>query len=123
MAIGAAAHGVRRGDNMRLDLTVRNGARAGKRLRVGLVCIERYDVEESSSDSSTSRETREDIAHEEWTEVDIGVAQQGLSFTIPPDAPFSYRGTCLSFEWRAEACEIARLRPDPVASFVFEVRP
>ena len=123
--IGVTAQ-VRRGEDVPLTITIRDGAHTGLRLRVGIVCVERYDVEESTdtdTGQSSRRVTREDVAHEEWREVSASGAQQGLSFVVPAEGPYSYRGSCLSFEWHAEALEIARLRPDAVASATFEVRP
>jgi hypothetical protein len=118
----AAGGPVRRGEAVDVTIAIRDGAHTGVRLRVGVLCVERYDVEESTK-NSTRRVTREDFAHEEWREVSASEAQQGLSFAVPADGPYSYRGSCLSFEWHAEALEIARLRPDAVASCTFEVRP
>ncbi len=113
---------VRRGRSLDVAISIRDGAHTGVRLRVGVLCLERYDVEESTK-NSTRRVTRKDFAHEEWREVSASEAQQGLTFAVPAEAPYSYRGSCLSFEWHAEALEIARLRPDAVASCTFEVRP
>jgi hypothetical protein len=113
---------VRRGETVDVAITIRDGAHTGVRLRVGVLCLERYDVEESTK-NSTRRVTREAFAHEDWREVSASEAQQGLSFALPAEGPYSYRGSCLSFEWQAEALEIARLRPDAVASCTFEVRP
>ncbi len=118
----AASGPVRRGENVDVTITISDGAHTGVRLKVGVLCLERYDVEESTK-NSTRRVTREDFAHEEWREVSASEAQQGLSFAVPAEAPYSYAGSCLSFEWHAEALEIARLRPDAVASCSFEVRP
>ena len=118
----AAGGPVRRGETVDVTITIRDGAHTGVRLRVGVLCVERYDVEESTK-NSTRRVTREDFAHEEWREVSASEAQQGLSFAVPAEGPYSYAGSCLSFEWHAEALEIARLRPDAVASCTFEVRP
>jgi hypothetical protein len=117
----AASGPVRRGGTVDVTITIRDGAHTGVRLRVGVLCLERYDVEESTK-NSTRRVTREDFAHEEWREVSASEAQQGLSFAVPAEGPYSYAGSCLSFEWHAEALEIARLRPDAVASCTFEVR-
>lgn len=114
---------VRRGENVPLAITIRDGANTGLRLRVGIVCVERYDVEESTTDNETHRVTREAIAHEEWREVSASEAMSGLAFTVPADAPYSYTGSCLSFAWNADACEVAKLRPDAVATSTFTVRP
>jgi hypothetical protein len=118
----AATGPARRGESVDVAITIRDGAHTGVRIKVGIFCLERYDVEESTK-NSTRRVTREDVAHEEWLEVSPSEAQQGLSFVVPAEGPYSYQGSCLSFEWRAEALEIARLRPDAVADCTFEVRP
>jgi hypothetical protein len=113
---------VRRGEPVHIPLLIRDGADSGVRLRVGVFCLERYDVGERNKDDSY-RVTKENHAHEEWREVSAAEAQQGLSFVVPAEAPYTYGGECLSFEWHAEALEIARIRPDAVASCTFEVRP
>ncbi|MGH3043205.1 MAG: hypothetical protein ACRDM2_00620 [Gaiellaceae bacterium] len=113
---------IRRGEDVGIAITIRGGAHTGVRLRVGILCVERYDVEKSTKDGSY-RVTEEEFAHEEWREISASEAQQGLTFAVPAAAPYSYRGSCLSFEWRAEALEIARFRPDAVARCIFEVRP
>lgn len=118
----AITDAVRRGQSVQVAVAIRNGAHSALRLKVGVLCLERYDVEESDKDT-THRVTREDFAHEEWREVSASEAQQGLTFAIPAEAPYSYQGSCLSFVWHAEALEVARMRPDPVASCDFEVRP
>jgi hypothetical protein len=118
----STAEAVRRGEPVDLAITIRDGAHSGVRLRVGVFCLERYDVEHQGKDT-THRVTKENRAHEEWREVSTSEAQQGLSFVVPAEAPYTYAGSCLSFEWHAEALEIARMRPDAVASCTFEVRP
>lgn len=118
----SAPASIRRGEDVDVGITIRDGAHTGVRLRVGILCVERYDVEQSTKDGS-HRVTKEDSAHEEWREVSASEAQQGLTFAVPAEAPYSYQGSCLSFEWHAEALEVARLRPDAVASSTFEVRP
>ena len=47
--------------------------------------------------------TSDEIAHETWLPVETISGAQSLRFTIPPDAPFSYRGDCLSFKWEVVA--------------------
>jgi hypothetical protein len=108
---------VRRGETIDLAITIRDGSHTG-----GVFCLERYDVEMSTKDG-TERVTEEALAHEDWREVAPSEAQHGLSFVVPREGPYSYARECLSFEWHAEALEIAKLRPDAVASCTFEVRP
>ena len=36
-----------------------------------------------------------------------------MRFAIPPDAPFSHEGECLSFAWRVTARTHAALARDP----------
>ena len=88
------------------------------------------DVEETTQNdvgkstvSQTRRVTRESVAHEEWREISASEAMGGIAFTVPAEAPYSYMGSCLSFTWNAEACEVAKLRPDAVAGSTFTVRP
>jgi len=126
----AVTGSVRRGENVPLAITIQDGAHTGLRLRVGIVCVERYDVQETTdvdagetTTQQTRRVTRESVAHEEWREVSASEAMGGIAFTVPADAPFSYTGSCLSFVWNADACEVAKLRPDAVATSTFTVRP
>jgi hypothetical protein len=46
-----------------------------------------------------------------------------VRFKLPPDAPFSYRGHCLSYVWRVSAREPRRLRFDPATNVELQVRP
>ena len=103
-------------------ITIRDGAHTGVRLRVGILCLERYDVEESTK-NSTRRVTREDFAHEEWREVSASEAQQGLTFAVPAEAPVLLHGLVPLVRVARGGVEIARLRPDAVASCTFEVQP
>ncbi|KKK74042.1 hypothetical protein LCGC14_2887710, partial [marine sediment metagenome] len=86
-------------------------------VKVGLVCTEFYDAEDTQYTgdgvTTTSRSTSVATASEQWMEAAPGTRSQTFRFTIPGDSPFSYEGKCLSYAWRATASEQRRLRRDP----------
>ena len=88
-------------------------------VEVGLVCTEFYDEESSWTDGEghthTSRTTSEATAHEAWLPVESAAGVQNVRFTIPPEAPFSYRGNCLSLKWEVVARGRRRRRLDAQA--------
>lgn len=104
--VAAPDREVRRGEQIEALVTIGDPRELGD-VEVGLVCTEHYDEKVSSrgSDGSTthSRSTREAVAHETWVPVESASGVQSVRFTIPPDAPFSYQGTCLSFTWELVA--------------------
>jgi hypothetical protein len=98
---------VRRGGEVEALVTI-SSARKLVDVEVGVVCTEYYDELDTGRDytddtTSTSRLTRDAVAHETWSPVENVSGVQSVRFTIPPDAPFSYRGECLSFKWELVA--------------------
>lgn len=88
----------------------------GERLELGLICTERFDYEQvtrSREGTQRSRQTREVPAHEDWREVDRNAPEQTITFDIPPQAPFSFEGDCVSYAWRVSAREPRARRMDP----------
>lgn len=96
--------------------------KASDRLELGLVCTEFYDVRKSNGRGGSNRVTSQVVAFEDWRPYDGGPAQT-VRFKLPPDAPFSYRGHCLSYVWRVSAREPRRLRFDPATNVELQVRP
>ena len=118
---------LRRGDEVHARLRLLNPEGIGEKFEIGLVCTERYDVKQvhhnpNGADSS-SRETAEAVAHEEWRPADASEQLQSFSFGIPLDAPFSHEGACLSFAWRVCAREPVRMRSDEASDAPVWVRP
>jgi hypothetical protein len=108
LQVGASEQEARRGEEVEAFVTVPRARRVGE-VEVGLVCTECYGEESTYSDSSgthtSSRSTVEEIAHEAWRSVESAQGEQRVHFTIPPEAPFSYEGDCLSFNWEVVARE------------------
>ena len=106
LEVAASDPEVRRGEEVEALVTISN-ARKLADVEVGVVCTEYYDELDTDNDtddmSSTSRLTSDDLAHETWSPVEAVSGVQSVRFTIPPDAPFSYRGECLSFKWELVA--------------------
>jgi len=98
LQVDAGVHGVRRGEEVEALVTIASAKGLGD-LEVGLVCTEYYDEETTDSDGDTSRSTAEEIAYEDWLQVEELTGVQSVRLAIPADAPFSYEGTCLSFKW------------------------
>ena len=114
LKVTLSATQARRGDSIdaRLEVT-----RAGDdEIEIGLVCTEYYDVEKTSysSNGGTShyRDTEDAIAHEDWRPASPSQSIHNVRFQIPPDAPFSFKGSCLAFEWRVSARQPKRMRFD-----------
>lgn len=111
LQVRASDQVVRRGEEVEALITISSPGKLGN-VEVGVVCTEYYDEEDTDIDmdmdmdtgnQSTSRVTSDEIAHEAWLPVETISGAQSLRFTIPPDAPFSYRGACLSFKWEIVA--------------------
>lgn len=102
LAVEAAPEVTRRGETIEVRLgAVPSGIAEAE---LGLVCIERYDYNQTvqtQNGSSTVRKMGEVAAHEEWAPV--GGAGDGHRFDVPADAPYSYEGKCISFAWRVSA--------------------
>jgi hypothetical protein len=117
---------VRRGGEVEALVTVSNASKLGN-IEVGVVCTEYYDEEDTTRDSdgttTTSRSTSDEIAHESWSPVESVAGVQSLRFTIPADAPFSYRGECISFKWEVVARGRRSRGLDAQARSEFSVRP
>jgi hypothetical protein len=121
---------VRRGRELTVEAVRRGGGTIAGPVKLGLLCIERYDELVTTEAVShrghrtrgSKRETREALAHEEWAEAR---PEDGWSavFTLPSSAPYSYHGGCLGFEWWVEAREVERFRPDQAATRTIRVLP
>ena len=116
----------RRGGEVEALVTISSGLKLGD-LEVGVVCTEYYDEQETTRDAdgstSLSRSTSDEVAHESWSQVESVSGVQSLRFTIPADAPFSYRGECLSFKWEVVARGRRSGRLDAQARSEFSVFP
>jgi hypothetical protein len=100
---------VRRGSELEARLEIANPDTTG--LELGLVCTEYYDIETTDGRGNRSRSTSQAVAHEDWRP-QSGGPMQSVRFRIPEDAPFSYRGDCISYVWRVSARQPKRLRFD-----------
>jgi hypothetical protein len=112
----------RRGGQVSVSVTVVDPAQSGRRLEVGLVCTEWYDHRTDSDvgdsdvgDSSpgSRRVTWNHTAHEQWQVVERSSGSHPLTFVVPPEAPFSYEGECLSYSWKVVVSEEVENRIDP----------
>lgn len=106
LEVAASDQEVRRGGEVEALVTISSARKLGD-VEVGVVCTEYYDELKTGSaayiddmnTTTTSRKTSDDVAHETWSPVETVSGVQSVRFTIPPDAPFSYHGECLSFKW------------------------
>jgi hypothetical protein len=124
LKVTLSAAQARRGDTIdaRVEVT-----RAGDDpIEIGLVCTEYYDVQKtthSSNGSSQYRDTEDAIAHEEWRPASPSQSIHNERFQIPPDAPFSFKGECLAFEWRVSARQPKKMRFDRTSDVDLTVLP
>jgi hypothetical protein len=116
----------RRGGDVEALVTISSARKLGD-LEVGVVCTEYYDKQEPTStgdsSTSTSRSTSDEVAHECWTPIESILGVQSRRFMIPADAPFSYRGECLSFKWEVVARGRRSRRLDAQVRSEFSVLP
>ena len=104
-----------RGDTVHATARLLEPLEGDGRVEVGLVCTEWWDVWEdrqtADNERDRARHTNEAVAFEQWQP--LRSTQETLKFTIPPDAPFSHEGTCVSFGWRLTARIPEAARTDP----------
>jgi hypothetical protein len=113
---------LRRGSTLDLRVEVANPDKMLGRLEFGLVCTEFYDVETTDGRGNSNRSTRQADTHTDWRPF-TGGATQSERFVIPAEAPYSYRGDCVSYVWRASARLPKRMRFDRAENLVLLVRP
>jgi hypothetical protein len=110
LRVSASDQNVRRGGEVETLVTISSPRGLGD-VEVGLVCTEYYDEETRSptssstggADLSPSRTTSTAIAHEAWLPIESAAGEQSVRLAIPAEAPFSYKGECLSFKWEVVA--------------------
>ena len=124
LQVGASDQEVRRGEEVEALVTI-SSARGLGDIEVGLVCTEYYALysEGVSTDDSGGRATTYAIAHEAWLPIESAPGAQSVRLTIPPEAPFSYEGDCLSFRWEVVARGRRRRRLDAQAKHEISVLP
>jgi hypothetical protein len=121
LKVAVAQPEVRRGGQVDVQLEVTK--RASDRLELGLVCTEYYDEETTDGKGNRSRTTKQADAYKDWRPQSPGGGPQVVRFEVPADAPYSYRGDCISYVWRVSAREPKKLRFDPASNVEITVRP
>jgi hypothetical protein len=116
-ALAVGRDDARRGEKLSATLTLpSSGSVDEEPLEVGLVCVEIYDyqvVAQTRAGRVYVRQTGEANAHEDWRRVERTAGDQTIDFELPPDAPYSYEGDCVSYAWRVSARVARKLRADP----------
>jgi hypothetical protein len=102
LVVDAPRTEMRRGEEVEVLVTVTSARRLGE-VQAGVVCTERYDETDTDSQGRSTRTTSEATAHEAWIPIASGTGTQSVHLAIPPEAPFSYEGSCLSFRWQVAA--------------------
>jgi hypothetical protein len=115
---------MRRGEDVEAVVTI-SSAQGLADLDVGLVCTEYYAhySEGIGPHDAGGRATTYAIAHETWLPIESAPGVQSVRFTIPPDAPFSYEGDCLTFRWEVVARGRRKRRLDAQARHEISVLP
>lgn len=113
---------LRRGGDVEIRVEVANPDKMTGRLEFGLVCSEFYDIETTDARGNSSRSTRQVDAYKDWRPF-TGGPLQSERLVIPADAPYSYRGDCVSYVWRASARLPKRMRFDRAHNVTLLVRP
>lgn len=122
LGVDAPSKAVRRGDEVELLVTV-TSARGLTDLQAGIVCMEHYAETDTDSKGRATRTTSTAIAHEAWIPIERTPGTQSIQLAIPPEAPFSYAGSCLSFRWEVRARVRRSLRLDAEARREISVLP
>jgi hypothetical protein len=124
LQVGAGDQEVRRGEEVEALVTIFNARGLGD-IEVGLVCTEYYArySEGVGTDDPGGRATTYAIAHEAWLPLESAPGVQSVRLAIPPEAPFSYEGDCLSFKWEIVARGRRSRRLDAQANHDISVRP
>jgi hypothetical protein len=116
LKVTVAATEVRRGGTIDARLEIAHAGRSDDEIEFGLVCTEYYDIEKTSYSSNGGttryRDTADAIAYEDWRPVSPSQGMHNVRFEVPAEGPFSFRGSCLSFEWRVSARQPKKLRFD-----------
>lgn len=104
LEVDTSDHEVQRSAEVEALVTISDPRRLGD-VEVGLVCTEYYArySEGVGTDDAGGRVMTYDVAHEAWLTVDSVPGVQSVRLPIPPEAPFSYDGDCLSFRWEVVA--------------------
>lgn len=106
---------VRRGDTVRATLTITDVSRVGEHLELGLVCTEYWDDKVETYNqygSQTSRVTKTADAAKAFRPAQR-IEQQTMEFQVPPESPFSYEGSAVSWAWHVSVVDRREHRVDP----------
>ena len=125
-SVGVDRLELKRGEAVAARLEVTAPDRIKGHLQVGLVCTCWYDTEETSHSSNGTnryRSTNQATAYEQWQDASPTQPLQAFDLRVPPDAPFSHEGSCLSFAWAVRARADVRRRRDPVSAQPIWVAP
>ncbi|MGI9540398.1 MAG: hypothetical protein ACR2N6_09640 [Miltoncostaeaceae bacterium] len=110
-----------RGGRIEVVVAPAAGVEGAQPIEVGLICTEWYTIVTRRNDN-WRHEKREAREIEDWRAID-SAAGGVVMFDVPPTAPYSYSGECLSYAWRVEAKRPSTLRTDPRAVVPIWVRP
>jgi hypothetical protein len=126
LEVAAVKDAVGRGQDVEAAVTI-SQLEGLEGIDLGLVCTESYAAKTDETDMDghtyTTRGTKVAKAHESWLPIDELLGTQSVRVTIPKDAPFSYEGSALSFEWEVLARGRQHLAPDALAKCPITVLP
>ena len=117
---------VYRGGRVVADVAIGHPA-AYRTLLAGIECTVAYSQEMTSGNGESadnSRATVTETAFERW--VDLDASRSGphrLELDVPPDAPFTYSGRAIGFEWTLAVREKRAAGRDSVAATEIHVLP
>jgi hypothetical protein len=120
VTVTVAVTEVRRGQEVDARVEIAHPDTQG--LELGLVCTEYYDEETRDSKGNAQRSTSQAVAYEDWRP-QPGGGVQSVRFSVPANAPYSFRGDCISYVWRVSARQPKRLRFDRAVNVPLVVRP
>jgi hypothetical protein len=126
LEVAAVQGEVRRGQDIEAVVSI-SQTKGLEGIDPGLVCTESYAAETDETDMNgntyTTRGTKMAKAHESWLPIEEILGTQSVRVTVPKDAPFSYEGSALSFEWEVLVRGRRHLAPDALAKCPITVLP
>jgi hypothetical protein len=117
--VDAGGTAVRRGGQLDARVTIAASRGLGD-VELGLVCTEYYACRMSGGDGQG---TSSAVAYEAWLPVNGGPGVHALRVGVPLEAPFSYDGELLRFQWELVARGRRKHRLDVQARLEVCVRP
>jgi hypothetical protein len=123
LRVAVATREVPRGGTVHAQIQVVGAEPGDEGIELGLVCTEYFEVKQIGPDTTDPYVMQRAVAHEEWRPASPDPGPQVQRFQVPADAPFTYRGRVLAYEWNVSARHSRRIGYAMVADAPVRVLP